>query len=83
MFGMLKPPDPIEVTRRELRGNIEIENCLKENLMEGLTVERFPKNVLILSIFELEKCSFLLNRSEFRKNSIGTIISDLVRHPRA
>ena len=41
------------------------------------------KNALILSIFELEKCSFFLNRSEFRQNSIGTIISGLVRYPKA
>ena len=27
--------------------------------------ERFPKNALILSIFELEKCSFFPNRTEF------------------
>ena len=34
------------------------------------------KNALILSIFELEKCSFFLNRSEFRQKKIGAVIRD-------
>ena len=33
------------------------------------------KNVLTLSVFELEKCSFFLNRSEFHQKLIGSIIS--------
>ena len=37
--------------------------------------ERFTKNALTRSIFELEKCSFFLNGSEFRQKLIGTIIS--------
>jgi len=45
--------------------------------------ERFTKNALTRSIFELEKCSFFLNGSEFRQKLIGTIISVLVRHLRA
>ena len=40
--------------------------------------ERFLKNALILSIFELEKCSFFLNRSEFRQKKIGAVISTLM-----
>ena len=42
--------------------------------------ERFTKNALTRSVFELEKCSFFLNGSEFRQKLIGTIISVLVRH---
>ena len=45
--------------------------------------ERFIKNDLTRSIFELEKCSFFLNGSEFRQKLIGTIIRVLVRHLRA
>ena len=37
--------------------------------------ERFTKNALTRSIFELEKCSFFLNGSEFRQKLIGTITS--------
>ena len=36
--------------------------------------ERFTKNALIRSVFELEKCSYFLNGSEFRQKLIGTII---------
>ena len=42
--------------------------------------EGFIKNALTRSIFELEKCSFFLNGSEFRQKLIGTIIRVLVRH---
>ena len=42
--------------------------------------EGFIKNALTWSIFELEKCSFFLNGSEFRQKLIGTIIRVLVRH---
>ena len=35
----------------------------------------FLKTNLIRSVFELEKCSFFLNGSEFRQKLIGTIIS--------
>ena len=35
----------------------------------------FLKTSLIRSVFELEKCSFFLNGSEFRQKLIGTIIS--------
>jgi len=45
--------------------------------------EGFIKNALTRSIFELEKCSFFLNGSEFRQKLIGTIIRVLVRHLRA
>ena len=41
--------------------------------------DRFMQNALILSVFELEKCSFFSNRSEFRQKCIGTIVSGLVR----
>ena len=43
-----------------------------------LKFERFPKNALTQSIFELEKC-FFLNGSEFRQKLIGTIIRVQVR----
>ena len=56
----------------------------------SLAFERFSienlrdlsKNVLTLSVFELEKCSFFLNRSEFHQKLIGTIIRGLVRNQR-
>ena len=41
------------------------------------------KDALTLSVFELEKCYFFLNRSEFRQKLIGTIINGLVRNQRA
>ena len=41
------------------------------------------KNALTSSFFELEKCYFILNKSEFRQNSIVTIIRVLVRNIRA
>ena len=41
----------------------------------------FLWNALTLSIFELEKRSFFLNRSEFRQKLIGAIIRVLMRHP--
>ena len=44
--------------------------------------EIFTKNALTWSIFELEKCSFFLNGSEFRQKLIGTITSVLVKHLR-
>ena len=42
----------------------------------------FLKTSLTRSVFELEKCSFFLNGSEFRQKLIGTIIRVLVRHLR-
>ena len=45
--------------------------------------ERFIQNALTRSVFELEKCSFFLNGSEFRQKLIGTIIRVLVRHLRS
>ena len=41
------------------------------------------KKALTSSVFELERCSFFLNRSEFRQNLIGTIIRVLVQNLRA
>ena len=41
----------------------------------------FLKNSLTRPFFELEKCSFFSNRSEFCQKSIGTIVRGLVRHP--
>ena len=46
-------------------------------------LEIYKKNALTWSIFELQKCSFFLNGSEFRQKLIGTIIRGLVRHLRA
>ena len=43
-------------------------------------IERFNKNALDWSIFELEKRSFFLNRSECRQKLNSTIIRGLVRH---
>ena len=40
------------------------------------------RNVLTLSVFELEKCSFFLNRSEFHQKLIGTIIRGLFQNQR-
>ena len=40
--------------------------------------EGFIKNHLTRSIFELEKCSFFLNGSEYRQKLIGAIIRVLV-----
>ena len=37
------------------------------------------KRALTCSIFELEKCSFFLNGSEFRQKLIGNVISELGR----
>ena len=45
--------------------------------------ERFTKNALTLSIFELEMFFFFLYGSEFRQKLIGTIIRVPVRHLRA
>ena len=42
--------------------------------------ERFTKNAVTRSVFELEKCSFFLNGSEFRQKLIRTIIRVLVQH---
>ena len=45
--------------------------------------EKFMKNALTRSIFEVEKCSFFINGSEFRQKLIGTIIRVLGQHLRA
>ena len=57
----------------------------------SLTFDRFSienfidlsKNVLTLSVFELEKCFYFLNRSEFHQKLIGNIIRGLVRNQRS
>ena len=43
-------------------------------------VHRYAAIVLTLSVFELEKCSFFSNRSEFRQKSIGSITKKLALH---
>ena len=45
--------------------------------------KEFIKIALTPSIFELEKCSFFLNGSEFRQKLIGAIIRVLIRQQRA
>ena len=45
--------------------------------------QSLSKKALTSSVFELEKCSLFLNRSEFRQNLVGNIIRVLVRNLRA
>ena len=40
-------------------------------------IDRYFKNAITWSIFELEECSFFLNMSEFCKKLIGYVISEL------
>ena len=51
--------------------NIKLEN---PQIFQYVFMD-FLKNSLTRPFFELEKCSFFLNGSEFRQKLIGTIIS--------